>query len=113
MVQQLPEHHAVKLVRVVVRVGVLVRLPEPWHGRNIELTVTYDQLTDEVRHDDPVPVTAEHGHHLAVEEGPGGLAVQAEHHAPLPGALVQVVHPRQLHPAPGVNAAAAIVSGAI
>ena len=29
VVQQLPEHHAVQLVRVVVRVGVLVRLTEP------------------------------------------------------------------------------------
>ena len=46
VVQQLPEHHAVQLVRVVVRVGVLVRLPEPWHGKTIPFEDHQPTATD-------------------------------------------------------------------
>ena len=62
-----------------------------------------DLITNKVRDNDPVPSPAQHWDHLAVEEGPAGLAVETENHRTILGSLVKIVNPGQSHTAPTIN----------
>ena len=73
--------------------------PKPGHKAVKVLSISSIPLTNEIRHDNPVSSSHKRRNHLPVEKRPGGLSMETENHRTILRSLVEIMHPRQGHPA--------------
>jgi len=83
MVEKFPQNQAVELMSVMGGICVLVRLSK----------------TNKIRNDNPVSSSHKRWDHLPVEKRPSGLSMETKNHRTILWSLVEIVHPRQGHPA--------------
>ena len=73
--------------------------PKPGLKAVKDLSISIIPLTNEIRHDNPVSSSHKRRNHLPVEKRPGGLSMETENHRTILRSLVEIMHPRQGHPA--------------
>ena len=77
--------------------------PKPGHKAVKVLRLSSIPLTNEIRYDDPVSSSHKRRDHLPVEKRPGWLSMETKNHRTILRTLVEIVHPRQGHPATSLH----------